>query len=56
MQVAAHAAVMAVHSGDFFFPKLDGLARILSSSSNGMDGKYGCSITPSLSSLASIVP
>jgi hypothetical protein len=56
MQVAAHAAVKAVHDGGFFFPKLDGMAQLLPSSSDGVDGTYGCDTTSSPSSLASIVP
>jgi hypothetical protein len=55
-QVAAHAAVKAVRGGGFFFPKLDGVVRLLPSSSDGMDGTYRCSMTSSPSSLASIVP
>jgi hypothetical protein len=55
MQVAAHAAVKAVHGGGFF-PKLDGVARLLPSSSSGVDGTYGCGMTSSTSPLASCVP
>jgi hypothetical protein len=54
MQVAARAMVMAVRGSGFFFPKLDDVVRLLLSSSDGMDGMYGCGMTPS--SLASIVP
>jgi hypothetical protein len=56
MQVAAHAVVKAVCGGGFFFPKLDGVARLLPSSSDGVDGTYGCGTTSSPSSLASSVP
>jgi hypothetical protein len=56
MQVAARAAVKVVHGGGFFFLKLDGVARLLPSSSDGVDGTYGCGTTSSPSSLASIVP
>jgi hypothetical protein len=47
MQVAGRAAV---HSGVFFFPKLDGVAQLLPSSSDGVDGTYGCGTTSSPSS------
>jgi hypothetical protein len=56
MQVAARATVKAVLGGGFFFPKLDGMARLLLSSSDGVDGTYGCGMTSSPSSLASIIP
>jgi hypothetical protein len=56
MQVAACAAVKVVHGGGFFFLKLDGVARLLPSSSDGVDGTYGCGTTSSPSSLASSVP
>jgi hypothetical protein len=52
MRVAAHVAVKAVRGGGFFFPKLDGVARLLLSSSNGVDDTYGCGTTSSPSSLA----
>jgi hypothetical protein len=56
MQVAAHAVVKVVHGGGFFFPKLDGVAQLLLSSSDGVDSTYVCGTTSSPSSLASIVP
>jgi hypothetical protein len=56
MQVAARVAVKEVCGGDFFFPKLDVMGRLLLSSSDGMDGTYGCGMTSSPSSLASISP
>jgi hypothetical protein len=57
MQVAARAVVKTVRGGgDFFFPKLDGMARLLPSSSDSMDGTYRCGMTSSPSSLASIIP
>jgi hypothetical protein len=56
MQVAARAVVKVERGGGFFFPKLDGVARLLPSSSDGVDGTYGCDTTSSPSSLASIVP
>jgi hypothetical protein len=48
MHVAARVAVKAVHGGDFFFPKLDGVAQLLPSSSDGVDDTYGCETTLSL--------
>jgi hypothetical protein len=54
MQVAARVAVKVVRGGGFF-SKLDGMARLLLSSSDGVDGTYGCSTTSSLSSLASSI-
>jgi hypothetical protein len=56
MQVAARAAVKAVRGGGFFFLKLDDMVRLLSSSSDGVDGTYGCGTTSSPSPLASIIP
>jgi hypothetical protein len=50
------AACATVRGGGFFFPKLDGVAWLLPSSSDGVDGMYGCGTTPSPSSLASIIP
>jgi hypothetical protein len=54
--VAARAAVKAVRGSGFFFLKLDGVARLLLSSSDGVDGTYGCGTSSSSSPLASIVP
>jgi hypothetical protein len=56
MQVAARTVVKAVSGGDFFFPKLDGVARLLLSSSDGVDSTYGCGTTSSPSTLASTIP
>jgi hypothetical protein len=56
MQVAARAAVKAVRGDGFFVPKLDGVVQLLPSSSDGVDGTYGCGTTSSPSSLASSVP
>jgi hypothetical protein len=56
MQVAARVTVKVVHGGSFFFPKLDGVVRLLLSSSDGVDGTYGCGSTSSPSSLASFIP
>jgi hypothetical protein len=56
MQVVARAVVKAVRGSGFFFPKLDGMAWLLPSSSDGMDVMYGCGTTSSPSSLASIIP
>jgi hypothetical protein len=55
MQVTTHVAVKAVRGSAFFFSKLDGVARLLPSSSDDVDGTYGCGTTSSPSSLASIV-
>jgi hypothetical protein len=56
MQATTRAAVKAVRGSGFFFPKLDGVVRLLLSSSDGVDGTYGCGTTSSPSSLASIIP
>jgi hypothetical protein len=56
MQVAARATVKAVRGSGFFFLKLDDVVRLLSSSSDGVDGRYGCGTSSSPSPLASIVP
>jgi hypothetical protein len=56
MQVVARAAVKAVRGGDFFFPKLYGVARLLSSSFGDVDGTYECNKTSSPLSLAPSVP
>jgi hypothetical protein len=55
MQVAAHAAVKAVRDGGFFFLKLHGVARLLPSFSNSVDGMCGCGMTSSPMSSASII-
>jgi hypothetical protein len=55
MQVAARVAVKVVRGGGSFFSKLDGMARLLLSSSDGVDGTYGCGTTSSPSSLASSI-
>jgi hypothetical protein len=56
MQVAVRAVVKAVRGGGFFFSKLDGVAWLLPSSSDGVDDTYRCGTTSSPSSLASSVP
>jgi hypothetical protein len=56
MEVEARTVVKAVCGGGVFFLKLDGVARLLSSSSGGVDGTYGCDTASSSSSLASSVP
>jgi hypothetical protein len=55
MQVAARPMVKAVRGGGFFFLKLDGVAWLLPSSSDGVDGMYGCGTASSPSSLASSI-
>jgi hypothetical protein len=56
MQVAARVVVKALRDGGFFFPKLDSVARLVLSSSDDVDGTYGCGTTSSPSSSASIIP
>jgi hypothetical protein len=56
MQVAARAAMKGVRGGGFLFPKLDGVAQLLPSSSDSVDGTYGCDTTSPPSSSASSVP